>query len=121
VPTKQQVARIGVDDATWRSFRQAALDRELSVSGYLGRLVHAELRRRGATTAGQAPAGASEAELALAALVDTRAAIDDLDDIAGRLARSATAHGGSWRDVASSLRLTEHVARETYTSRQARP
>jgi hypothetical protein len=43
-----------------------------------------------------------------------RASIDDLDDIAGRLARSANELGGSWRDIASSLGLTEDAARRAY-------
>jgi hypothetical protein len=50
----------------------------------------------------------------IAALVDVRAAIDELDDIAGRLARTATAHGASWGDVASSLGLDADQARSAY-------
>ena len=50
----------------------------------------------------------------LANLHAFRASIDELDDIAGRLARSANQLGGSWRDVASSLRLTEDAARRAY-------
>ena len=38
---------------------------------------------------------APEEEQALAALGAVRASIDELDAIAGRLARSAVAHGGS--------------------------
>src|SRR4051794_34844848 len=117
MPSKQQVTRVAVDDATWRAFRQAALDRELSVSAYLAKLVHLELKRRGSSAAGGAPAEGGEAELAIAALDDIRAGIDALDDIAGRLARSASAHGASWRDVASSLRLTESAARKAYERR----
>ena len=40
--------------------------------------------------------------------------IDELDQIAGRLARSATAHGASWEDVGSSLRLNAQQAREAF-------
>jgi len=87
------------------------------VSAYLAKLVHTELRRRGASTMGQVPAPAGDAELAIAALVDVRVAIEDLDNLAGRLARTATAHGGSWHDVASSLRLTERAARKAYDKR----
>lgn len=118
MPAKQQVTRVGVDDATWRAFRQAALERGLSVSAYLAKLVHAELKRRGASSTGQVAADTGDAELALAALVDVRTAIDDLDDIAGRLARSATVHGASWSDVASSLRLAQEGARDAYAKRR---
>jgi hypothetical protein len=120
MPAKQQVTRVGVDDPTWRAFRQAALDRGLSVSSYLARLVEAELRRRGATAVGTVSDQPSDVDVALAALLDVRAGIDDLDDIAGRLARSAAAHGASWHDVASSLQLTEGAAREAYAERPAR-
>lgn len=114
MPAEQQVTRVAVDDATWRAFRQAALERELSVSAYLAKLVHAELRRRGSSSVGKGREDASEADVALAGLADVRQAIDDLDDIAGRLARSATLHGGTWRDVAGTLRLTERAARGAY-------
>lgn len=43
-----------------------------------------------------------------------------LDDIAGRLARSAVEHGGSWEDVASSLGLNRQAARKAY-ERPRRP
>jgi hypothetical protein len=51
---------------------------------------------------------------AMVALSAVRASIDELDDIAGRLARSAAELGGSWSDVASSLGLTEGAARRAY-------
>jgi hypothetical protein len=51
---------------------------------------------------------------ALGALAVVRASIDELDDIAGRLARSANQLGGSWGDIASTLRLTEDAARRAY-------
>lgn len=57
---------------------------------------------------------AREAEQAIAALVDVRASIGELDDIAGRLARSATAHGASWSDVARSLGLDIEQAKSAY-------
>jgi hypothetical protein len=120
MPAKQQVTRVGVDDPTWRAFRQAALDRGLSVSSYLAKLVQAELRRRGATAVGAVGEQGSDVDIAISALLDVRAGIDALDDIAGRLARSAVAHGGSWHDVARSLGLTETAAREAYAERPAR-
>jgi len=109
-----QVARVAVTEEQWRAFRHAAVEQGVSVSAYLGRLVEAELGRRGqrASRAVDTPKG--ETGQALAALVDVRAAIDELDAIAGRLARSATAQGASWDDVASSLDLTTPAARSAY-------
>ena len=92
----------------------------VSVSSYLAKLVEAELRRRGATAVGAVGEQGSEVDVAIAALLDVRTGIDELDDIAGRLARSAVAHGGSWHDVARSLGLTEKAAREEYAERPAR-
>lgn len=114
MPSKQQVTRVAVDDATWRAFRQTALDRRVSVSVYLGKLVEAELRRRKMSPAVAIDAEAPEASQAIDALAAVRLAIDELDDIAGRLARSAIEHGGSWKDVASSLGLTQQAARRAY-------
>ncbi len=111
-----QVSRVAVDDDTWVLFRQAALARGISVSAYLGKLVAAELRRR----AGRAVAGiqpeASADEQGIAALAEVRASIDELDEIAGRLARSAVEQGGSWDDVASALRIGTVQARKAYAS-----
>lgn len=87
-----QVARVAVSEEQWRAFRQLALARELSVSSYLGQLVTAELKRRKAMTVGAVASDAAESDQAIAALVDVRASIDALNDIAGRLSRSATAH-----------------------------
>ena len=112
-----QIARVGVDDERWMSFRQAALARGISVSAYLGRLVEAELKRREgrgvATIAPEMPAP----DQAIAALAEVRASIDELDELAGRLARSAVAHGADWSDVASSLRLRREQARRAYGAR----
>src|SRR3954471_428069 len=116
MPSRNQVARVAVDAATWRAFRQAALVRGISVAAYLGKLVEDELRRRKVgpvdVDAEQPPAAQT-----LAALAAVRSSIDELDDIAGRLARSAVEHGGSWKDVASSLRLTQQAARAAYERR----
>ncbi len=109
-----QVARVAVSDEQWRAFRQAALTQGVSVSAYLGRLVGAELRRHKTTAVAVVAPGAGEAHAATAALADVRAAIGELDAIAGRLARSAVAHGASWADVASSLRLSADEAESTF-------
>lgn len=84
------------------------------MSTYLARLVETELkRRRGRPIAGVDPE-AAPADQAVNALAEVRASIDELDKIAGRLARSAIAQGASWEDVGSSLRLDEGKARAAY-------
>jgi hypothetical protein len=45
-----------------------------------------------------------------------RASIDELDVIAGRLARSAVAHGGSWDDVGGRLRIDPQRAEAAYAN-----
>ena len=114
MPSPYPSARVAVDVFTWRAFRQAALVRGIHVSDYLAKLVNAELARRASTLPGHVPLDATETDQGLAALTAVRAAIDELDDIAGRLARSAHEHGGSWRDIASSLRLSEQATRRAY-------
>src|SRR3954451_16740571 len=92
---RMQVAPGAVSEEEWRAFRHAAVAQGASVSAYLGRLVKAELRRsrtRPDSRRGKKP---TEADEAIAALADIRIAIDEPDGIAGRLAPSATAHGGS--------------------------
>jgi hypothetical protein len=96
------------------AFRQAAIAQDVSVAAYLGRLVEAELGRRGRRRPTTITPQADEADEALVALADVRASIDELDHIAGRLARSASAHGASWTDVGSSLRLSGDDARRAY-------
>src|SRR4051812_28304134 len=109
-----KVARVAVSDEQWRAFRQAGLAQGISVSTYLARLVEAELgRRRGRPVATVDPE-APPADQAVNALAEVRASIDELDRIAGRLARSAIAHGASWREVGDSLRLAPAVAEQAY-------
>jgi hypothetical protein len=114
MPSPYPAARIAVDADTWRQFRQAALVCGIPVSVYLARLVEAELGRRDTSPLADLPADAGPRDEALAALAAVRASIDELDDIAGRLARAATEVGGSWRDIATRLRLTEDAARRAY-------
>lgn len=109
-----KVARVAVSDEQWRTFRQAGLAQGISVSTYLARLVEAELKRRsGRPVAAVDPDGAP-ADQAVSALAEVRVSIDELDKIAGRLARSAVAHGASWEDVGSSLRLDADSAQAAY-------
>jgi hypothetical protein len=107
---------VAVADEQWVVFRQAALAQGVSVSRYLGRLVERELRRRAGRPVGGVDVDQPEPEQALGALAEVRASIDELDGIAGRLARSATKHGASWADVASSLRLSSGAAQAAYSS-----
>lgn len=116
MPSKHQVARVAVKDEQWVAFRQAALMQGVSVSGYLGRLVEKELGRRAGRPVGATDVSQPEPDQALGALTEVRASIDELDGIAGRLARSAVAHGASWADVASSLRLSGPAAQAAYAS-----
>jgi len=109
-----QVARVGISDEQWRAFRQLALARDISVSGYLGRLVEAELKHRKAPPIEPVASDPSDLERAIAALKAVRASIDELSDIAGQLARAATARGVSWEDVARPLRLSADVAETAF-------
>src|SRR3954470_4791345 len=114
MPSTAKVARVAVSDEQWRSFRQAALTQGISVSTYLARLVEAELlRRRGRPVAAVDPEARPSVQGG-AAPPEVRASIDELDKIAGRLARSAVAYSASWEDVGSSLRLDEEKARVAY-------
>jgi hypothetical protein len=114
---KPQIARVGVEDERWMVFRQAALSRGISVSAYLGRLVEAELKRREGRAVATITPEMPAPDQAIAALAEVRASIDELDDLACRLARSAVAHGAEWSDVASSLRLSPPGARRAYGAR----
>jgi hypothetical protein len=84
------------------------------VTAYLGKLVEQELRRHARTNLGEIPTDDPPRDEAIAALDDVRRSIDELDDVAGRLARAAIAHGGTWSDVGSSLRLRADVAESAY-------
>jgi len=92
----------------------AALARGTSVARLLGELVERELRRRGERGTAAVEAEAPAPDQALAALTAARAGIVELDQIAGRLERSAAASGASWSDVASSLGLEPEVAERAY-------
>jgi hypothetical protein len=96
------------------AFRQAALTQGISVAAYLGRLVDREVRRRRSSEVGRRVGRDAGAGSSAGGACEVGASIDELDRIAGRLARSATAHGGSWSDVATSLRLSPEQARRAY-------
>jgi hypothetical protein len=107
---------VAVADERWVAFRQVALAQGVSVSRYLGRLVETELRRRAGRPIANLDMDQAQPEQALSALAEVRVSIDELDAIAGRLARSATAHGASWADVGSSLGLASDAAKSAYGS-----
>lgn len=114
MPSPYNAARVAVDEETWQAFRQAALARGIPVSVYLGKLVQRELARRRGTSAAGVDLALPEPDQALVALEEVRASIGELDDIAGRLARSAVAQGGRWADVGSSLRMSSEAAQTAY-------
>lgn len=74
----------------------------------------AEVARRQDNTIAGVSLELDQPDQALIALAEVRASIAELDAIAGRLARSATAHGASWKDVGSSLRVSADQARGAY-------
>jgi hypothetical protein len=114
MPSPYPAARVAVDEDSWRAFRQAALVRGISVSTYIGKLVEAELKRRRATPLTPASDDHPAPDTALEALATVRATIDELDDIAKRLARSASETGASWNEIGATLRLPSDVARSAY-------
>lgn len=120
MPSHAHVARVAVADEQWLPFRQAALAQGISVAAYLGRLVETELARRRGRPIDVIDPDSPAPEQAVAALAEVRASIDELNAIAGRLARSAVVRGGSWADVGSSLRLDPDRARAAYEE-EARP
>ena len=105
---------MGVSAETWQQFRQVALARGISISAYLAELVEKDLGRRRGRPVEAVSVEMPEADQAVTALAEVRRSIDELDDIAGRLARSAITAGGSWADVASSLRMKPEQARRDY-------
>ena len=105
VEGKYHVARVTVSDEAWAAFRRVALAQGTPVSRYLGRLVEAELERREPRPVRRVSGKAGEIEDGLAALREVRLAIDELDAIAGRLARETANRGGRWGDIGPALGL----------------
>jgi hypothetical protein len=117
VPSQHHVARVAVDDHTWQSFRHAALVRGLSVAAYLGKLVETEVKRRGATALAHTNELDPPPDVAIDALATVRATLDELHDVAGRLARTAVGTGASWDEVAETLRFSPADARQAFEQR----
>jgi hypothetical protein len=114
MPSPHPAARVAIAEASWQAFRQAALLRGIPVSAYLGKLVESELKRRRTTALAQTHEQDPPPDVALDALATVRASIDELDDIAGRLARTAAGAGASWQEVGIALNLKPDVARSAY-------
>jgi hypothetical protein len=114
VEGKYHVARVTVADDAWAAFRRVALAQGTPVSRYLGRLVEAELERRKPRPVRRVSGVAGEIQDGLAALREVRLAIDELEAIAGRLARETAARGGRWDDIGPALGLRPDVARSAY-------
>ena len=108
------VARVTVSDEAWATFRQVAVAQGTPVSRYLGRLVEAELQRRKPRPVRRVSGVAGEIQDGLAALREVRLAIDELEAIAGRLARETANRGGRWGDIGPALGLRPDVARSAY-------
>jgi hypothetical protein len=114
VEGKYHVARVTVSDDAWSAFRRVALAQGTPVSRYLGRLVEAELARRKPRPVRRVSGARGEIEDGLAALREVRLAIDELDAIAGRLARETANCGGRWGDIGPALGLRPDAARSAY-------
>jgi hypothetical protein len=91
-----------------------ALAQGTPVSRYLGRLVEAELKRREPRPVRRVSGKAGEIEDGIAAMREVRLAIDELDGIAGRLARETASRGGRWGDIGPALGLSPDAARSAY-------
>jgi hypothetical protein len=111
VGANYHVARVTASDDAWAAFRQVALAQGTPVSRYLGRLVEAELERRKTRPVRRVSGKAGAIEDGLAALREVRLAIDELDAIAGRLARETANRGRSWTDIGAALKLRPDAAR----------
>ena len=107
------VARVTVSDEARATFRQIAVAQGTPVSRYL-RLVEAELQRREPRPVRRVSGVAGEIQDGLAALREVQLAIDELEAIAGRLARETANRGGRWGDIGPALGLRPDVARSAY-------
>jgi hypothetical protein len=77
-------------------------------------LLAAQLQRHEIRPVRRVSGTASAIDNGLAALRDVRLAIDELDAIAGRLARETVKRGGRCDDVGAALRLRPDAARTAY-------
>lgn len=96
MPSPHPPARVAVDAETWEAFRLLALRRGIALSTYIDRLVAAETKRRHAPGVDRIDPDAPLVDQSLDALGAVRQNIDELADIAGRLARMAMDAGSSW-------------------------
>lgn len=114
MPSPYPSARVAVESDTWEAFRLLALRRGISISTYLGRLVAAETKRRHAPGVETIDPDAPLQVQSLETLAAVRLNIDELTDIAGRLARMAIDAGSSWERVAKAVRVSPSDARHAF-------
>jgi hypothetical protein len=114
VPSPYPSARVAVDDETWDAFKLLALRRGIALSTYLGRLVAAETKRRRAPGVDTIDPAAPLHAQSLDALAAVRFNIDELSDIASRLARMAMDAGSSWDRVARVMRVSPADAQRAF-------
>lgn len=116
MPSPYPSARVAVDAETWDAFRLLALRRGLALSTYLGRLVAAETKRRHAPAVEHVDPESPLEDQSLNTLAAVREQIDELTDIAGRLARIAIDGGSSWERVGQRLRMSPPDARRAFSA-----
>jgi hypothetical protein len=114
MPSPYPAARVAVDAETWTAFRQLALRRGLTVSEYLARFVVAETARERAPSVARIDPDAPIKDQSLEALSAARENIDELTDIAGRLARAAFYAGCAWPAIGERLRMSEADVRRAF-------
>lgn len=114
MPSPYPSARVAVESDTWEAFRLLALRRGISISTYLGRLVAAETKRRHAPGVEAIDPDAPLEAQSLDTLAAVRLNVDELADIAGRLARMAMDAGSSWERVARVMRVSPSDARHAF-------
>jgi hypothetical protein len=114
MPSPYPSARVAVDAETWDAFRLLALRRGITISTYIGRMVTSETERQRAPGIERIDPHAPLEDQSLNALDVARGQIDELTDIAGRLARMALDAGSSWESVAQRLRMSPADARRAF-------
>lgn len=114
MPSPHPAARVAVEPETWQAFRLLALQRGISVSTYLGRLVTAETQRKHAPGVARIDADAPLVDQSLDTLAAVRQNLDELIDIAARLSRMAIDAGSSWERVGKTLRMSAPDAQRAF-------
>lgn len=114
MPSPYPSARVAIDEETWDAFKLLALRRGIALSTYLGKLVAAEAKRGRVPEVETIDPAAPLQTQSLDALAAVRSNIDELTDIASRLARMAMDAGSSWERVARVMRVSPSDARRAF-------